>query len=148
MYWLLKTEPETYSIDDLKRDKKTGWDSIRNYQARNFLVGMEVGDLCLIYHSNAQPPGVIGLGKVSKKAFADPLQFDKKSDYFDEKATKEKPRWFCPEISFVEKFSRLIPLPELRTIAELKDMVLLQKGSRLSVQKVSDKEFKKILSLV
>lgn len=147
MPWLLKTEPNTYSIDDLKRDKKTAWDSIRNYQARNFLTSMEVGELCLIYHSNAEPPGVIGIGKISKRAFADPLQFDKNSDYYDPKATKEKPRWFCPEISFVEKLTRLISLSELREIKELKEMALLRKGSRLSVQEVSEKEFKTILSL-
>lgn len=147
MYWLLKTEPETYSIDDLKRDKRTAWDSIRNYQARNFLCSMEVGDLCIIYHSNAEPPGIAGLGKVSKKAFADPLQFDKKNDYYDEKATREKPRWFCPEISFVKKFPNFIPLPELRKVKELKEMALLKKGSRLSVQQVKEKEFVKILAL-
>lgn len=143
-----KTEPNTYSIDNLKQDKKTAWDSIRNYQARNFLISMEVGDTCLIYHSNAEPPGIVGIGKVTKKAFPDPLQFEKKSDYYDEKASKEKPRWFCPEISFVKKFSRLIPLAELRESKELKNMVLLKKGSRLSVQPVSDKELEKILELV
>lgn len=148
MYWLVKTEPETFSIDDLKRDKKTAWDSVRNYQARNFLCEMEIGDLCLIYHSNAEPPGIIGLGKVSKKAFPDPFQFDKKSDYYDEKATIEKPRWFCPEISFIKKFNRLIPLSELKEIKELQNMSLLQKGSRLSVQKVSDKEYEKIISII
>lgn len=147
MPWLLKTEPETFSIDDLKRDKKTAWDSVRNYQARNFLSSMAVGDLCLIYHSNAEPPGVVGVAKVSKKAFPDPLQFDKKSDYYDEKATLEKPRWFCPEISFIKKLPRIIPLSELREAKELKNLALLQKGSRLSVLPVSEKEYETILAL-
>ena len=97
----MKSEPTTYSIDHLKKDKKTIWDGVRNYQARNFMMqDMKVGDTVLFYHSNAEPPGVSGVAKISKAAIPDPTQFDKKSKYFDPKATKEKPRWFCVEIAF------------------------------------------------
>ena len=145
--YLMKTEPSVYSIDDLKKEKKTPWDSIRNYQARNIMKGMEIGDEILIYHSNAKPPGVAGLGVISKTAFPDPVQFDKKSPYFDPKATKENPRWFCPEVKFVRKFKNYVGLPELREKKSLEAMPLLQRGSRLSVQPVSTKEFNTILKM-
>ena len=100
-YWLMKSEPDVFSIDDLKKQKQTTWDGVRNYQARNFMMNdMQVGDLVLFYHSNAKPPGIAGLATVSKKAEPDPTQFDKKSEYFDPKATKEKPRWFCVKVKF------------------------------------------------
>lgn len=140
-YWLVKSEPEVFSISDLKREKTTLWDSVRNYQARNYLKVMAVGDLVLYYHSNAEPSGVAGICKVSKVAAPDPTQFDKKSEYFDPKATKEEPRWFAPEMKFVKEFSSVIPLAELKANAALKNMVVLQKGSRLSVQPVTEKEF-------
>ena len=146
-YWLVKTEPSTYSIDDLKRDKCTPWTAVRNYQARNFLQAMQVGDEVLVYHSNAEPPGVVGLASVAAAAKPDPTQFEKKSEYFDPKASPDKPRWFCPDLKFVEKFPELIPLDKLRTIAALKGMVLLQKGSRLSVQPVTAAEFRAIVRL-
>jgi predicted RNA-binding protein with PUA-like domain len=92
-HWLVKTEPDVYSIDDLKRDRKTEWTGVRNYQARNFLREMHVGDMVLVYHSNAEPSGVVGVGKVVRLAEADPTQFDKKSEYYEPKATKEAPRW-------------------------------------------------------
>ena len=145
--WLVKSEPNVYSIDDLKKDKKTLWDAVRNYQARNFLKSMCVGDRCFIYHSNAKPPGIAGVAKVSKINIADPLQFDKKSHYYDEKATKENPRWFSPEVKFVKKFKELISLEQLREEKKLKDMVILRKGNRLSVTEVSDKEFEHILKI-
>ena len=145
--WLLKSEPNTYSIDDFQKDKVTYWDGVRNYQARNFLQAMEVGDEFLFYHSNAKPPAVVGLGKVKKKAYPDPSQFEHRSKYFDEKASKEKPRWFCPDVKFVGKFKRELPLEELREDKSLKQMVLLKKGSRLSVQPVTEKEFKRIIQL-
>jgi len=145
--YLMKTEPSVYSIDDLKKDKKTPWDSIRNYQARNIMKEMKVGDEILIYHSNAKPPGVAGLAVISKTAFPDPVQFDKKSNYYDPKSTKENPRWFCPEVKFSKKFKNFVGLPELREEKSLEDMKLLQRGSRLSVTPVSAKEFKKILKM-
>lgn len=141
-YWLMKSEPEVFSIDDLKKNKETFWDGVRNYQARNYMMkDMTVGDLVLFYHSNAEPSGVAGIAKVSKKASADPTQFDKKSDYYDAKSTKENPRWQAVHIGFVEKFKRFISLEEIRSEKALKDMVLLQKGSRLSVQPVTETQF-------
>lgn len=141
-YWLMKSEPDVYSIDKLNKDKTTPWEGVRNYQARNFMMKeMQVGDLVLFYHSNAEPSGVAGIAKVSKLAFPDKTQFDKKSEYFDAKATKEKPIWFCVEVEFVEKFKTFISLAGLRENEKLSDMVVLQKGSRLSVQPVDKKHF-------
>ena len=146
-YWLVKTEPEVYSIDDLARDGSTDWTGVRNYQARNFLKEMSVSDKVLVYHSNAEPSGVAGLAKVVGKAKPDKTQFDPKSEYFDGKATKDDPRWFCPEVGFVKKFRRLLPLDELRRSKALAGLLLLQRGSRLSVIPVSEKHFKEILEL-
>lgn len=141
-YWLMKSEPDVYSIDTLKKDGTTWWEGVRNYQARNFMSKeMSVGDLVLFYHSNAEPPGVAGIAKVLKAAAADKTQFDKKSEYFDAKATKEKPNWFCVEVEFVAKFKNLVSLSDLRENEKLADMVVLQKGSRLSVQPVDKKHF-------
>ena len=146
-YWLAKSEPDVFSIDDLKNKKKALWDGVRNYQARNFLMEMNVDDLLLFYHSNANPIGIAGIGKVSKKAVPDPSQFDSKSEYYDPKATKEKPRWFCPEISFVEKFKEIITLDQIKAEKTLQSMKLVQKGNRLSVMPVTEKEFKIISNL-
>ena len=147
-YWLVKTEPEVYSIDDLRQDSSTAWDSVRNYQARNYLTSMVRGDEVLIYHSNSTPPGIVGLAVVSKLAFPDALQFEKKSGYYDPKATIENPRWFSPELKFKKKFSRLISLEELRGEKKLEKMVLLQRGSRLSVHPVTPAEYEHILAVV
>ena len=146
-YWLVKSEINVYSIDDLKRDGHTFWGGVRNYQARNYLRDMRKGELVLYYHSVVDPIGIVGLAKVKKEAFPDPTQFDKNSEYFDEKATKEAPRWFCPELEFVKKYKNLIAPSELRKISGLKGMALLQKRSRLSVQPVTDKEFEIIMGL-
>lgn len=141
-YWLMKSEPDVYSIDQLKKDSTTPWEGVRNYQARNFMMkGMQVGDLVLFYHSNAEPSGVAGIAKVSKLAFPDKTQFDKKSEYHDAKATKEKPIWFCVELEYVEKFKNFVSLTDLRENDKLAEMVVLQKGSRLSVQPVDKKHF-------
>ena len=141
-YWLMKSEPDVYSIDQLKKDSTTPWEGVRNYQARNFMMkDMQVDDLVLFYHSNAEPSGVAGIAKVSKAAFPDKTQFDKKSEYHDAKATKEKPIWFCVEVEYVEKFKNFISLADLRENDKLADMVVLQKGSRLSVQPVDKKHF-------
>jgi predicted RNA-binding protein with PUA-like domain len=141
-YWLMKSEPDVYSIDQLHKDNSTWWDGVRNYQARNFMMkDMQVGDEVLFYHSNAEPPGVAGLGRISKIAAPDKSQFDRKSDYFDPKATPEKPIWFCVEVSFVKKLPHLVSLADLRSNESLKDMLVLQKGSRLSVQPVDGKHF-------
>jgi len=146
--WLLKSEPKTFSIDDLQRERVTLWDGVRNYQARNFLKEMQVGDLALFYHSNSNPPGVVGLCQVVRAALADPTQFDKRSEYFDAKSSSEAPRWFCPELEFVGKFPTLIPLAALREQPACDGMLLLKKGTRLSVQPVSESEYRAILRLV
>ncbi len=146
-HWLVKTEPNVYSIDDLARDRSTDWSGVRNYQARNFLKAMAVGDQVLIYHSNAEPPGIVGVGVVFKEATPDRTQFDPKSELFDPKASQAAPRWFCPEIKFVQKLKKLVSLGELRECKALAELVLLQRGSRLSVIPVSEKHFQTILEL-
>jgi len=147
-YWLVKTEPEVYSIDHLKRDRKTAWTCVRNYQARNYLRNMRIGDRVLVYHSNSEPAGVIGIAEVCSDARPDPTQFEESGEYFDSKATPENPRWFCPDLKFIEKFPRLVSISELKQIPELKQMVLFQRGSRLSVQPVTEKEFESIVHTV
>lgn len=147
-YWLMKSEPNVYSIDDLARDKKTFWDGVRNYQARNFMRDeMKVGDGVLFYHSNAEPPGIAGLAIVSVAGKPDPSAWDKKSSHFDEKSPQDKPRWIGVEIAFKQRFKELLPLNHLKTIPELKTMPLLQKGQRLSVQPVGQSEWDIILKL-
>jgi len=148
-YWLLKSEPTTFSIDDLAASPKqtTCWEGVRNYQARNFLKSMQVGDQGLFYHSNADPPAIVGLVEVVKAAYPDPYAFDSQSRYFDAKSTKEHPRWFVVDVRFIEKFAEPLPLERLRTIKALKDMELLRRGSRLSVQPVRSAEWQRILIL-
>lgn len=146
-YWLMKSEPESYSIDDLKRDKTTQWSGVRNYQARNIMRSMKSGDQVLFYHSSTKPPGIAGLAKVVATTHADTTQFDSKSPYFDGKATKTKPIWECVDVGFVKKFAQLITLDELRKSKALKDMAVLQRGSRLSVQPVTKAEFEAILKI-
>lgn len=142
----MKSEPDAYSIDQFKKDKVTLWEGVRNYQARNFMIkDMEVGDEVLFYHSNAKPPSVVGLAKVSKPAAADPTVFDKKSDYYEPKATPERPIWECVEVKFVEKFKVPLSLAEVREDKQLQDMLLIRKGSRLSIQPVTKKEFDHIV---
>jgi predicted RNA-binding protein with PUA-like domain len=141
-HWLMKSEPDVFSITTLEKLKTSLWDGVRNYQARNFMMKeMQVGDEVLFYHSNAEPPGVAGLARVVGAAEPDPSQFDRKSEYYDPKARPDKPIWFCVRVGFVEKFPRLIGLHELRERRELKDMLLLKKGQRLSVQPVGAREF-------
>ena len=141
-YWLMKSEPDVYSIDDLKRDKKTYWDGVRNYRARNYMRDeMKPGDGILYYHSNAKPPGIAGLAEVVSEPYPDPTQFDKKSKYYDEKATQETPRWFLVDVGYKATFDELLALPELRAAKALEGMPLLQKGQRLSVQPVSKKHW-------
>jgi predicted RNA-binding protein with PUA-like domain len=138
----MKSEPDVFSIDDLAKRKTGLWDGVRNYQARNFMMkDMQIGDVILFYHSSCEPPGVAGIAKVVGLAEPDPSQFEKKSEYFDPKATKEKPIWYCIRAGFVEKFRRLIPLDEIRKQKSLKDMLLLKRGQRLSIQPVTEKEF-------
>lgn len=147
-YWLCKSEPDVYSIDDLKRDGVTGWESVRNYQARNFMRdGMKPGDRVLIYHSNAEPTGIAGVAEVVGGPKPDPTQFDSRSEYHDPKSTVESPRWIMRDLKFVERFPRTVTLDQLRAAAPLKQMVALQKGNRLSVTPVTAAEFAAVLAL-
>src|ERR1044071_1892634 len=142
-YWLMKTEPEVFSIDMLKKKKRGPWDVVRNFQARNYMMNhMNLGDLVLYYHSSCEPPGVAGLARVCKKAYPDFTQFDKKSDYYDPRATQEKPIWFMVDVEFVEKFPHFVSLDELKTHPELEGMLVLKRGMRLSIQPVSEYHFK------
>jgi predicted RNA-binding protein with PUA-like domain len=133
-YWLLKTEPETYSIEDLRREGRAIWDGVRNYQARNYLLRMEEGDLCFIYHSNTNPPGIAGLARVVRTRIPDPTQFDPGSPYFDPRVTPERPRWYTVEVAFLEAWP-LIPLKELKALFP-PDHPLVKRGNRLSVMPV------------
>lgn len=147
-FWLVKTEPETYSIDDLARDRRTWWEGVRNYQARNLMRdSMRVGDEVIVYHSNADPPAAVGLARVSRPAAADATALDPRSDQFDPKATPAEPIWLCVELEFVERFSRPVPLAEIRATAGLERLPLLQKGQRLSVQPVGGREFAVLVRL-
>jgi predicted RNA-binding protein with PUA-like domain len=147
-YWLMKSEPDVFSIDQLKSKKKSGWDGVRNYQARNFMRDdMKCGDIILFYHSSCEIPGVAGLAKVCKESHPDPLQFDSASEYYDPKSTLDNPRWFMVEVEFLEKFREVITLKMLKEKPELKNMPVVQKGSRLSINPVTEKEFKTILQM-
>jgi predicted RNA-binding protein with PUA-like domain len=139
-YWLMKSEPSVYSIDDLARDGSTHWEGVRNYSARNNMQRMKLGDLVLFYHSNAKPPGAVGVARVCKEAYPDKYQWDRRSKYFDEKATKEKPRWFMVDVEFVEKFPSLVSLDTMKATKGLENMVVIKRG-RLSVQPVAAGEF-------
>ncbi|HTD29218.1 MAG TPA: EVE domain-containing protein [Xanthomonadaceae bacterium] len=147
-YWLVKSEPDEFSIDALQRVGVEPWSGVRNYQARNYLRQMQVGDGVLLYHSSCPLPGVAGVAKVAVAAFADPTQFDPASDYHDPKSNPEEPRWFAVDVAFVRKLKRVIPLDELRGRADaLGEFALLQRGNRLSVLPVSAAQWKTILSL-
>jgi predicted RNA-binding protein with PUA-like domain len=148
-YWLMKSEPSVFSIDDLMKApaQTTCWDGVRNYLARNFMRSMSVGDQVLFYHSNADPPALVGIAEVVKTAYPDPTQFDRKHKHYDPASDPARPRWEMVDIKYVRKFARPLTLNELRKETKLKGMVLLQKGSRLSVQPVSPSEWKHILSL-
>ena len=146
-YWLMKSEPYVYSIDDLERDGTTFWDGVRNYSARNLMRDeMKIGDRVLFYHSNANPPGVAGVAEVVRESYPDHTQFEEENKYFDPKATEENPRWFMVDIKFVEKLERVVTLPEIRDTPALSDMVLVNR-SRLSVQPVRKAEYEKILKM-
>jgi predicted RNA-binding protein with PUA-like domain len=148
-YWLMKSEPSVFSIDDLKASPKqtTSWDGVRNYQARNYMRSMRAGDQVLFYHSNADPPAVAGLAEVVKTAYADPTQFDKHDPHYDAASEPANPRWEMVDIKYVRRFARPLTLDQLRKEANLKGMELLRKGSRLSVQPVRESEWQHILKL-
>ena len=149
-YWLMKSEPAEFSIDDLVRAAKntTPWFGVRNYQARNFMRDqMRLGDLAFFYHSSCEVPGIAGIVEIARLAYPDATQFDRKSSYFDPKATRDNPRWFNVEIRLVKK-TRLVPLSELRDYPRLAGMQLLQRGNRLSITPVDPAEWKFIMGIL
>ncbi|WP_183423325.1 EVE domain-containing protein [Luteibacter sp. Sphag1AF] len=147
-YWLMKSEPDAFSIDDLERNGIEPWDGVRNYQARNFMRdGMKVGDKIFFYHSNCDVPGIVGIASVASLAYPDESQFNPKSKYYDEKATREEPRWVHVDVKFERKLKRTISLEELKNLDELADMALVRKGNRLSVMPVAKGDWDFILSL-
>jgi len=147
-YWLMKTEPDEFSIDDLKRKKIEPWSGVRNYQARNYMRdGMRKGDGVLFYHSSCDVPGVAGIAEVATAAYPDPTQFDPQSDYFDAGSKRDEPRWVLVDVKYRRKLKRTITLAELKGRKELKDMVLLRPGNRLSVSPVTKAEWEHILEL-
>jgi len=146
-FWLMKTEPDVFSIDDLRQRKSEPWDGVRNYQARNHMRDMTVGDLVLFYHSNAKPPGVAGIAKVCREAYPDPTQFDPQSKYYDPKSGPDAPRWDLVEVGFVEALPEVVPLDALKENPELEGMLVIKRGMRLSVQPVSREHFKVVLQM-
>jgi predicted RNA-binding protein with PUA-like domain len=147
-YWLMKSEPSEYSIDDLARDKKAPWVGVRNYQARNFIRDqMRLGDGVLFYHSSCPEPGVVGLAEVTSTAYPDPTQFKKKSLYYDPKATEEKPRWSVVDVRFVRRFKDVVSLAALRREKNLQQLITLRPGNRLSITPVTKREYETIVAL-
>ena len=148
-YWLLKSEPSVYSIDHLRKEKSAWWEGVRNFQARNHMREMKLGDRAFFYHSNIarMSIGIVGIAEVCKEAYPDHTQFDKKSKYYDRRATKEKPYWYMVDIKFVEKFDEVLTLAAMQKRKELKGMSLLKRGQRLSVQHVTTKEWNFICKL-
>lgn len=149
-YWLMKSEPDAFSIDDLQRVGTEPWDGVRNYQARNFMRdGMKVGDGVLFYHSNTKVPGIAGTATVASTAYPDETQFDPDSKYYDPKATREEPRWQLVDISFERKLHRIIPLEEIKGHADElgEEFALIRRGNRLSVFPVAADQYKFLLSL-
>ena len=146
-YWLMKSEPDEFSIDALARKKVEPWSGVRNYQARNYLREMRVGDGVLFYHSSCDEPGVVGVAEVATDAHADPTQFDPKSDYFDAKSNRAEPRWSLVDVKFKRKLKRVIALTELKECKELHGLALIRPGNRLSVLPVSKAQWDFILGL-
>ena len=147
-YWLMKSEPDEFSIDDLARarGRTTSWFGVRNYQARNYMQEMQVGERALFYHSSCPEPGIAGIVEIAKLAHPDVTQFDPESDYYDPKASREAPRWFNVDVRLVEK-TRLIPLAEMRAEPALATMVTLKRGNRLSITPVTPQEWKAVQKL-
>jgi predicted RNA-binding protein with PUA-like domain len=145
-YWLLKSEPLTYSINDLQEEHQTLWDGVRNYQARNFLKQMRIGDLAFFYHSNTKIPCIVGLAKVIEENVIDPTQFDPNSPYYDAKSSPDAPRWHTVKIEFMEKFEQIISLEELKKQFSPDELILVKRGNRLSVIPVSEEVAQRILT--
>ncbi|HRD99971.1 MAG TPA: EVE domain-containing protein [Ilumatobacteraceae bacterium] len=146
-YWLIKSEPDAFSIDDLKAVKSEIWDGIRNYQARNYLMSASVGDLAFFYHSNAKPPGIVGLAKFVKVGVVDPSQFDPTSKYFDPTSKPDAPRWHTVSVKFVEKFRAELSLDTLKETFSGDELMVVRRGMRLSVTPVADDVAGRILGM-
>jgi predicted RNA-binding protein with PUA-like domain len=148
-YWLLKTEPDTFSIDDLiaSKNQTTSWEGVRNYQARNFLREMKKDDLGFFYHSSCEIPGIVGLVKIAKESYPDPTAFQETSPYYDPKSNLDKPRWVTVDVKLVKKFNKMVSLRQLRSNPQLTDLIVLKKGSRLSVMPVEMEHFNIILAM-
>jgi predicted RNA-binding protein with PUA-like domain len=147
-YWLMKSEPDAFSIDDLKRKKREPWDGVRNYQARNFMRdGMRVGDQVFFYHSNCAEPGIVGIARIATDAYPDPTQFDPKNGHFDAASSRDNPRWVLVDVAFVRKLKRTITLKEMQALPALSGMALVRKGNRLSVMPVDAEDWRTILAL-
>ncbi len=146
-YWLMKSEPSVYGITNLRQDRHTVWDGVRNYQARNFLRQMQPGDLAFFYHSNAVPPGIVGLMRVTKPNVTDPTQFDPASKYYDKTSSTENPRWQTVEVEFVEEFPSMLPLDQLKTAFTPDELWVVRQGNRLSVMPVDKAIAERILGL-
>tara|TARA_B100000965_G_scaffold96547_1_gene78881 strand:- start:283 stop:750 length:468 start_codon:yes stop_codon:yes gene_type:complete len=132
-YWLMKSEPDAYSIKDLRNEKETLWDGIRNYQARNFMRSMKIGDQAFFYHSNTKPPGIVGLMEIVETKLIDPYQFDENSKYYDKKSKKDNPRWDCVKTKYISEFKNMITLKELCETYTPEELTLVRKGNRLSI---------------
>ena len=135
-YWLMKSEPSAYSIQDLKAEKETLWDGIRNYQARNFMRSMKIGDQAFFYHSNTKPPGIVGLMEIIETNLIDPFQFDASSNYYDKKSNKNNPRWDCVKTKFICEFEDMITLKDLSETYTAEELTLVRKGNRLSIMPI------------
>lgn len=146
-YWLMKSEPDVYSVDTLAKEKIGTWEGVRNFQARNHMRAMKKGDLAFFYHSSCEPPGVAGLMRIHREAYPDVTQFDPKSEYYDAKSKREKPYWDRVDVELIEKFPKFVELAAIRADATFEGMLLIKRGMRLSVQPVSEQHFKKILKL-
>jgi predicted RNA-binding protein with PUA-like domain len=145
-FWLMKSEPDVYSIDQLAREQVGTWEGVRSYQARNHMRAMRKGELALFYHSSTVPPGVVGVMRIEREAYPDPTQFDPKSPYYDAKSPPDAPRWDRVDVAFVEKLPRLVSLDELKADPACAEMLVIRRGMRLSVQPVGAREFKHIIA--
>ncbi len=147
-YWLMKSEPDAYSIDDLERDRREPWDGIRNYQTRNMIRDeMKIGDRAFFYHSSCEVPSVVGIMKIASEAYPDPTQFDPDSEHFDTKSSKDEPRWLLVDVAFERKLNRPITLKELKGHPGLSDFRLNRRGNRLSIFPVSEEHWNLVLGL-
>ena len=147
-YWLMKTEPSAYSIDDLEREGVTHWEGVRNYQARNFMRDdMRIGDVVLVYHSNINPAGVVGSGRIVREAYPDHFAWNLESKYFDKRSTPAKPLWFMVDVAFAARFSTVVTLQQIKEDPALAGITVAKRGSRLSIQPVQEAHFRHISKL-